>query len=215
MLINVTKYDLLFYISYVAMCMLAYSGALEACELLVASGARLDMRDTSFRDDRTAIMKAASQQNEEIVALLLQAGADGTLKDAGGRTYLDILDLTEDGCEKSAEAVVLCSFAGSEDDPRSVTTDLSPDLHDPLVSGPDVLTNNKDLTTFRDGANNSHGSTCQSSLSSSSSSDIADYVLSSSSSPYTRGSQCFKCGKFALAMAMVGGHRYCMTCKYK
>ena len=69
----------------------AYAGALRSCRLLVEAGAALDLPDLSFGDRRTALMKAASRGHLELTSLLLTHGADGSLEDASGLTYSDLL----------------------------------------------------------------------------------------------------------------------------
>ena len=52
-------------------------GSLQVARILIESGrADLNAKDTSFGDEQTPIMKAASADNADIVTLLLAAGAD-------------------------------------------------------------------------------------------------------------------------------------------
>lgn len=60
------------------------------CEILLLAGADIDARDTSFRDHRTPLMKAASQGHQSVMDLLIKHGANVQLVDSQGLSYLDI-----------------------------------------------------------------------------------------------------------------------------
>ena len=62
------------------------------CEVLLFAGADIDARDTSFRDHRTPLMKAASQGHQSVMDLLIKRGADLHLVDSQGLSYLDIFN---------------------------------------------------------------------------------------------------------------------------
>ncbi len=57
--------------------------------------ASIDLPDTSFRDNRTALHKAAAGGHTNIIQLLIEFGADATILDAAGKTYLQILSERE------------------------------------------------------------------------------------------------------------------------
>jgi hypothetical protein len=65
---------------------------LEVCEILLSAGANIDARDTSFRDHRTPLMKAASQGHQLVMNLLIKHGANVDLVDSQGLSYLEILN---------------------------------------------------------------------------------------------------------------------------
>ena len=59
---------------------------------LIDNGANLNDIDTSFKDGRSALHKAASVGHTRIIELLLSRGADPNILDAKGKTYSEILD---------------------------------------------------------------------------------------------------------------------------
>jgi hypothetical protein len=62
----------------------AAAGALEACALLLAHGADVNLVDRSFNDRRTPLLKASAKGHVEVAALLLRNGAKLDAKDAAG-----------------------------------------------------------------------------------------------------------------------------------
>jgi ankyrin repeat protein len=70
----------------------AEGGARESCRVLLDMGVAIDTRG-SF--GLTPLMAAAGSGSVEVVELLLDGGADRTLKDKAGKTALDYLEQAE------------------------------------------------------------------------------------------------------------------------
>lgn len=70
---------------------LAYAGCFESCKLLLEAGADPNLADTSFKDRRTALHKAASCGHEQVLELLIAYGGDPGVVDAGGLTPAQVL----------------------------------------------------------------------------------------------------------------------------
>jgi hypothetical protein len=64
----------------------------KVCEILLSAGAEIDARDMSFRDNRTPLMKAASQGHQLVMNLFIKHGANVDLVDSQGLSYLQILN---------------------------------------------------------------------------------------------------------------------------
>ncbi len=68
----------------------AYYGGKDICEYLLAHGAKVN---TQSDDGCSALMLAAQYWKSDIVAILLKAGADASLKDKKGQTAIDYLNM--------------------------------------------------------------------------------------------------------------------------
>lgn len=64
------------------------SGNLEACQVLVAYGADVNVKTPSL--EQTSLHRAAAQGHKDVVNFLLQNGADPTALDKQGMTALDL-----------------------------------------------------------------------------------------------------------------------------
>ncbi len=62
---------------------------------MVEAGADVDAVDKSLRDNRTPLMKAASQAHLEVIGYLLSIGANPDLQDTKGYSSQDILQLRD------------------------------------------------------------------------------------------------------------------------
>jgi hypothetical protein len=82
----ITSVILIAFFEYVA-----FSGSLECCVLLLDAGAEINVLDRSLPDHRTPLHKAASQGHEDVVRLLLERGADPDALDAGGNSYMSVM----------------------------------------------------------------------------------------------------------------------------
>lgn len=78
----------------------AFSGQLECVRLLVEAGANLNLPDTSFGDDNTALHKAVLGGHQDVYDYLLEKGADASLTNRKGRTAQDLL---MDPCSKNSD----------------------------------------------------------------------------------------------------------------
>jgi hypothetical protein len=70
----------------------SHSGALQACQLLLAAGADVERRDLSFGDSRTPLLKSCAAGNAEVVTLLLDNGASLDARDSKGASPLDLAE---------------------------------------------------------------------------------------------------------------------------
>lgn len=77
--------------------------ALEAVRALVAGGANVDARDD---DGRTPLMLAAANGDTAITRALLDARADASLRDAGGRSAFDLARAARFGDPKATVALL-------------------------------------------------------------------------------------------------------------
>lgn len=77
--------------------------ALEAVSALVAGGANVDARDD---DRRTPLMLAAANGDAAITRALLEARADASLRDPGGRSALDLARAARFGDPKATVALL-------------------------------------------------------------------------------------------------------------
>ena len=66
----------------------AYAGSLEACAVLIDSGADLERQDSSFGDGRTPLHKATVHEEPTILKLLLKSGASVESRDTQNATPL-------------------------------------------------------------------------------------------------------------------------------
>ena len=62
----------------------AYQGHLDICKVLIAYGASINLRDTSFGDLQTPLHKAVQSGNEQLVDFLVMQGADVNALDRDG-----------------------------------------------------------------------------------------------------------------------------------
>ena len=202
----------------------AYSGATEACVLLVEAGAALNARDMSFGDSRTPLMKAASGQHMDVIDVLLQAGADASLVDSAGLSYLDIMKLhvhveeetendrtikIEDEMENANPHLDLCVFTTP---PPSLSTSASAStrLVDDDVGDhvPATIPCRSDLP--------SKISVTSGSVSGSSDNGVFYGTPGTTVEGRSQvGMQCWRCGVESLALSKVGGKFCCISCTYK
>ena len=143
-------------------------------------------------------MKAASQQHHNIVKLLLDAGADESLVDAEGKSYLDILRNS-----KRASTVIysdnVCCFLGNmkETDEESDGVNL------------------KNVTDKNIEENNEMENSVKGQLDSESNGVSVALVIDKCHSEGRKGVKCDRCGLVTLSLSRVGSQRCCIKCRYK
>eukprot|EP01038_Epipyxis_sp_PR26KG_P004069 gene4069-5813_t len=69
----------------------AFSDAYEACVLLLQANADINIQDKSFGDLNTPLLKAYLQNNNRIIKLLIENGADMNIKNKEGMSYIHYL----------------------------------------------------------------------------------------------------------------------------
>ncbi len=174
--------------------------------MLIEAGANINSLDSSFKDLRTPLMKAASQGHVDIISLLLDKGANPHLKDSKGNTYLDILQQHEEEQEKlqtesivNVSSIVLCGLVGSGEVPR-----FGLSSHHSI---PFTLRQRSKPETLK----------------SKSIGEVAgqELITESLSLPHVTepeviatGIECFKCKHRSLAVTKVLDHLYCIHCAY-